>query len=122
MSYLRLAGIIGAALLAAFLWWRVSLSFSQADVIEQQEGRITSLEVAAARDQRIATTMADFRGSQDTFAEWLRGELAKKPLTIKVPPHVDPKTGAIEPCVVRDPARYRSLFNAAVSGTADGVP
>src|SRR4051812_25761740 len=100
ITYLRIAAAVAVAALLAFIWWRISLSFSQADVIDQQQGRITSLEVAAARDQRIASTMADFRGSQDSFAKWLRDELAKKPLTNKVAPHVDPKTGAIEPCVV----------------------
>ena len=121
MSYLRIAGAVAAVALVVFIGWRVSLSFSQGEQIEQQAEHIGSLEKAAARDQRIATEIAEFRGQQSDWMRDFHEELGKKPLTIKVPPHVDPKTGAIEPCVVRDPVRYRELFNRAVTGSA-GVP
>lgn len=121
VSYLRIAGAVAAIALVVFLGWRVSLSFSQGEQIDQQQEHIASLEAAAARDQRIATELATFRGQQFDFAKAFRDAVASSPLTKKVPPHVDPKTGAIEPCVVRDPARYRSLFNEAVTG-APGVP
>jgi hypothetical protein len=121
MTYLRIAGAVAAAALLVFLWWRVSLSFSQGDVIDEQRDHITGLEAAAARDQRIAHEIAVFRGQQLDFNKSFHDDLAKQPLTHKEPPHVDPVTGKVEPCVVRDPARYRSLFNEAVTG-APGVP
>lgn len=121
VSYLRIAGYVGAALALAFLWWRVSLSFSQGDVIDAQQDHISGLEMAAARDQRIATEIAVFRGQQSDVAKQFREDLAKHPLTREVQPHVDPKTGIAEPCHERIPARYRELFNRAVTG-APGVP
>lgn len=123
MTYLRIAGAVVVVALLGFLWWRVSLSFSQGDVIDEQREHITGLEVAAARDQRIANEITNFRGQQDDWAKKFHDELGKQPLTHKEPPHVDPVTGKVEPCVVRDAARYRELFNAAVEGTAPaGVP
>lgn len=121
MSYLRIAGAVVAIAALAFIGWRVSLSFSQGEVIDAQQEHIAGLEMAASRDQRIADQMAAFRGERRDAEQAFRDEMARKPLTIKVPPYVDPKTGAIEPCVVRDPHRYRELFNQAVTG-APGVP
>jgi hypothetical protein len=121
VSYLRIAGAAAAAALIAFLWWRVSLSFSQGDVIDEQRGHIEGLELAAARDRRTAHEIAVFRAQQSDATRAFHDELTKKPLTHQEPPHVDPVTGKVEPCVVRDPARYRELFNQAVTGAA-GVP
>jgi hypothetical protein len=117
MSYLRIGLIVGAVVALAWLGHRVQLSFSQADEIAEQRAHIDALTLAAARDSRISQEMALFRGQQADFGKAFRDELAKRPLTIKVPPNVDPKTGAVEPCVVRDPVRYRELFNSAVTGT-----
>ena len=122
MTYLRIAGAVAAAALLAFLWWRVSLSFSQGDEIAAQASHIAGLEAAAARDQRIANVIDVFRGQQFDFNKNFSDELAKHPLTMKVPPHVDPVTGKVEPCVVRDAVRYRELFNSAVTATPTGVP
>jgi hypothetical protein len=121
VSYLRIAGAIAAAALLVFLGWRVSLSFSQGDVIDEQRGHIEGLEMAAARDRRTSHELAVFRGQQSDAARAFREELAKKPLTIEVS-HVDPKTGATVTCRERDPARYRELFNRAVDPAAAGVP
>lgn len=118
---MRIGLAVAAVLAAAWLAHRVSLSFSQADEIAEQRSHIDALTLAAARDTRTAQEMALFRGQQADFNRNFSEELAKKPLTMKVPPHVDPKTGAVEPCVVRDPVRYRELFNQAVTGSA-GVP
>lgn len=122
MSYLRIGAAIAGVALLAFLWWRVSLSFAQADEIAEQRSHIESLNAAAARDQRIAGELATFRGQQSDWMRDFHEQLGKQPITIKVPPHVDPKTGAIEPCVVRDAAVYRRLFNEAVTGAPAGVP
>lgn len=118
MNYLRLAGMIGAALLLAFIAWRVSLSFSQAATIDAQGDEIDTLTAARLRDTRVARELAEFRGQQSDWSRQFHDDLSKQPLTVKVPPHVDPKTGAIEPCVHRDAARYRVLYNEAVTGTA----
>lgn len=121
LSYLRIAGAIGAALLLAFLWWRVSLSFSQGEQIDAQQAHIAGLEMAAARDQRIATELATFRGQQFDFAKSFREAIASVPLTREVVKYVNPTTGEKITCRERDPARYRELFNSAVSGTAPAV-
>ncbi len=114
-------GAVVAAALLGFLWWRVSLSFSQGEQIEEQRDHITSLEAAAARDQRTANEIATFRGQQFDFNKAWHEDLDSKPLTHEVQPHVDPKTGKCEPHRERDPVRYRVLFNEAVTGAA-GVP
>jgi hypothetical protein len=122
MSYLRIGLAIAAALALAWLAHRVSLSFSQADTIEAQGEQIDTLNYARLRDTRIARELGVFRSQQSDWMRAFHDELGKKPLTKKVPPHVDPKTGAIEPCVVRDPVLYRRLFNEAVTGAPAGVP
>lgn len=121
MSYLRITGAVVGVCLLAFLWWRVSLSFSQGDELEHRQQEIDRLYESRVRDTRIATAIDTFRGQQFDFAKNFRNDLAKLPLTLKVAPHVDPNTGAIEPCVVRDAVRYHGLYNQAVTGT-DGVP
>jgi hypothetical protein len=122
IGYLRIAGAVAAIALLVFLGWRVSLSFSQGEQLDQQQAHIASLEAAAARDQRIATELATFRGQQFDFAKAFRDAVASSPLTRKVPPHVDPKTGVVEPCVERNAPRYRSLFNSALDGPAANMP
>jgi hypothetical protein len=121
MSYVRIIGAVVAAALLAFLWWRVSLSFAQAEEIEAKDAQITTLTAAAARDTRIARELADFRSQQSDFSQWFREEAAKQPLTREVVRYVNPNTGEKVVCRERDPVRYRGLFNAAVTGTA-GVP
>lgn len=122
MTYLRIAGAVAVAALLAFLGYRVVLSFSQGDVIDEQRGHIKGLELAVARDRRTAHEIAVFRAQQSNATRAFHDELAKKPLTHQEPPHVDPVTGKVEPCVVRDPARYRELFNRAVDPATAGVP
>lgn len=117
----RIIGIVGAVAALAFIGWRVSLSFSQADEIAAKQQTIDALGAAAARDRRFASELSVFRGQQSDWSHQFHDDLTAKPLTQKVPPHVDPKTGVAEPCVQRIPARYRELFNEAVTGTA-GVP
>jgi hypothetical protein len=121
VSYLRIGGAIAAAALAAFLWWRVSLSFTQADELEARDARIAGLEAAAARDTRIANELSIFRAEQTAASQAFRQELASKPITREVVRHVDTSTGEQIVCRERDPARYRELFNRAVTGAA-GVP
>lgn len=121
MSYLRIAAAVAGVALLAFLWWRVSLSFAQADELEAKQQTIDALGAAAARDRRTADEIATFRGQQSDWMRAFHEELGKKPLMIEVA-HVDPKTGATVTCRQRDPVRYRGLFNAAVAGTAAGVP
>lgn len=121
MSYLRIGLAVAAVLAAAWLAHRVSLSFAQAEEIAEQRAHIGALTLAAARDLRVSRELAQFRAQQADEGRAWREELTKKPLTIKVPPHVDPKTGAVEPCVVRDARRYRELFNSAVDPSATAV-
>lgn len=121
MNYLRIAGAVVVAALLAFLWWRVSLSFSQGDTIDAQAAQIGTLEAARARDTRVASEMRAFRDEQATGRQAFLDALNKKPLTLKVT-HVDPTTGKTDTCTERDPVRYRELFNAGVTGAAAGVP
>lgn len=122
MTYLRIAGAVVVVALLGFLWWRVSLSFSQGEQLEQQQGQIDRLWDARVRDTRIAVAIDTFRGQQFDFAKAFRDAIASSPITHEVP-HVDPKTGATSTCVERIPARYRELFNSAVTGAAaPGVP
>lgn len=121
MSYLRIAGTVSTVVLFAFLWWRVSLSFSQAETIDVQQQAIAGLNAARIRDTRVAREMAAFRAQQADFGAGFQQELAKKPLTFEVK-HVDSATGATVVCRQRNPVRYRELFNSAVTGTPVGVP
>lgn len=119
MSYLRIAGAVAAVALLGFLWWRVSLSFSQGATIDAQAAQIGTLEAARQRDTRVTREISGFRQVLEDGTAAFRDELGKRPLTIKVAPHVDPKTGAVEPCVTRDAVRYRELYNRAVTGPPD---
>lgn len=121
ISYLRIGLAVGAAILIGLIWWRVQLSFSQGAELAEQRAHIDALTSAAARDNRTSQELARFRGQQSDWSHQFHEDLTAKPLTQKVPPHVDPKTGVAEPCVQRIPARYRELFNEAVTG-APGVP
>lgn len=121
MSYLRIGLAIAAAVALAWLVHRVSLSFSLGDEIAAKQETIDALGAAAARDRRFADALGLFRGQQSDWMRDFHEELGKQAITKKVPPHVDPKTGAVEPCIVRDPVRYRELFNRAVAGPV-GVP
>lgn len=121
MSYLRIGLAIAAAVLVAWLVHRVSLSFTLGDEIAAKQDTIDALGAAAARDRRFADALGLFRGQQSDWSRQFHDDLTSKPLTIKVQPHVDPKTGAVAPCIVRDPVRYRELFNQALAGPV-GVP
>lgn len=118
MSYLRIAAAVGAVLLFAFLAWRVSLSFSQGETIEAQAEQISTLEAARLRDTRVAREMSAFRAEADAGRRQFLDELAKKPLTNTVT-YVDKASGKEVTCTRRDAARYRELFNRAVTGSAD---
>jgi hypothetical protein len=121
VSYVRIIGAVVAVALAAFIWWRVSLSFSQADELEVKAEQIAGLQAAAARDTRIATELSNFRAEQTAASQAFREELASKPITREVVRHVDTSTGEQIVCRERDPVRYRELFNSAIDGTSAGL-
>jgi hypothetical protein len=121
VSYLRIAGAVAAAALLAFLWWRVSLSFSQGDVIDEQRGHIKASSWPPRATSAPPTRSPSSAASSPTSTQAFHDELTKKPLTHEVPPHVDPEDGQGRALRERDPARYRELFNQAVTGAA-GVP
>lgn len=122
MNYLRIGLAVGAIILIALIWWRVQLSFTQGAELDEQRAHIDALTLAAARDGRISNELALFRGQQSDWHRQFHDDLTAKPLTQKVPPHVDPKTGVAEPCIQRIPARYRELFNLAIDPPAANMP
>lgn len=84
-----------------------------AEVEREKADLARTFASAQAGDLAIADELRAFRAEEsDRAVEW-RKKLGAKPITYEVPRDANPD-GTCPPVRVRDPVRYRSLFDEAV--------
>ncbi len=110
--------LLGAAALG-FAGWKINDWRIDANKLEAAEkefaATVKSMADAAQTNREISADLAAFRSEQAQSTASFRDELAKRNITREI--RYVTKEGAEAVCVQRDPARYRELFNQAVTGT-----
>jgi multidrug efflux pump subunit AcrA (membrane-fusion protein) len=113
---LLLAGLVGGAVHIIRKANRVDVAEAKAKAAEQRALDIAETAAkAAAQERDISQALAQFRGELGAQSQSFRDALSSQPITREVPHVVNGQTIT---CRERDPARYRELFNQAVTGTA----
>lgn len=113
-----LAAIAGAVKWAADTIHKAGERDAAVARVAQVEREKADLATAFAADSKadvdIGAELATFRGDLAKGLQSFSQQLTAQPLTHEVPRETI--NGVPQPCHEREPVRYRSLFNAAVTG------